>query len=116
MGRLDIKPEVELIAEQPKEALQAGNILLNAKIINNSKYNVNNIYFLTTMPHEFKVTKELPSIPEMKPGESRDVSIEASTPGPGKYSFAPIEIIYKDKNGNKYMKSSNEILLEVKNA
>ena len=112
--KINVKPEIELIVNAPKEALNRGTITLHGKIINNSTYKINSVFFLPNLPMELSLTKELETVPEMSPGETKEFIIEAKTDLQKKYSFAPMEVLYKDKDGNRYMKASNEIPLEIK--
>lgn len=114
IDKIDIRPVVDLVIDQPGPAT-AGKIMIHGRITNNSKHPINNIYFLINLPQEFRVSKEPENIDELGPAQSSDVSIEADIDAPGKYNFSPMEIVYKDKDGNKYMKSSSEILVEVEN-
>lgn len=111
--KINVKPEIELIVDAPKEALTVGTITLHGKITNNSTYKINNVFFLPNLPMEFSLTKELETVPELGPGEKKEFAIEAKTDAQRKYNFAPMEVLYKDKDGNRYMKASNEILIEI---
>ncbi|MBN2251997.1 MAG: hypothetical protein JW724_07995 [Candidatus Altiarchaeota archaeon] len=113
LNRINVKPDVHLAVEQPKGPLAAGRITLKGRITNNSKYAINNLYFLASPPHGFHILNEGETIPLLEPGEARDVEIELETENRGRFSFSPMEILYKDKDGNKYMKGSNEITLEI---
>jgi tetratricopeptide (TPR) repeat protein len=112
--KIDVKPEIEMSVEMPKEAMGIGVIKLRGKITNKSKYKINNVFFLPNLPYELSLTKEFEEIPEMSPGDTREFVIEAKTDLAKTYNFAPMEVLYKDKDGNRYMKASNEILLEIK--
>jgi hypothetical protein len=112
--RLQIKPEIDLIIEEPKKTYTVNQrVTIKARITNKSKYSINNLYFVTTLPQELSATREPEQIPEMKENETQEIEIEATALGAGKFSFAPLEMLYKDKNNNKYMKSSNEIIIEI---
>jgi len=63
---------------------------------------------------EFTLVKEIEGIPEMNEGDTKEFVIEAKTDVQKTYNFAPMEVLYKDKDGNRYMKASNEILLDIK--
>jgi len=114
LKRIETKPEIDLIIDQPKEPFSPGMISILGKIINNSKYRINNISFLPNLPQAFEVSKVPEDILELKPNESKDIVLEINAQSTGKFSFSPLEILYKDKEGNKYMKASNEISIEIK--
>jgi tetratricopeptide (TPR) repeat protein len=114
IARLQIKPDIELVIEEAKKPYTVNEqVTIKAKITNKSKYAISNLYFITTLPQELSATKEPEQIPEMKENETLEIEIDATARGAGKFSFAPLEMLYKDKNGNKYMKSSNEIIIEI---
>jgi tetratricopeptide (TPR) repeat protein len=112
--KIDVKPEIEMSVDIPREAMKIGTITLRGRISNKSRYKINNVFFLPNLPMELSLIKEFEEIAEMSPGETREFAIEAKTDEAKIYNFAPMEVLYKDKDGNRYMKASNEILLEIK--
>ncbi|MFZ2455508.1 MAG: hypothetical protein WAX07_03425 [Candidatus Altiarchaeia archaeon] len=114
LQKIDVKPEIEMSVDMPREAMKIGTIILRGRITNKSKYKINNVFFLPNLPYELSLTKEFEEIPEMNPGDTIEFVIEAKTDLAKTYNFAPMEVLYKDKDGNRYMKASNEILLEIK--
>ena len=114
LEKIDVKPDVTLTMEQPKGSLATGKIILTGRISNNSRNKINNLYFLPNLPQQFEVLKELEGFEELNPGETRDITLEANARETGTYKFAPVEILYKDRDGNKYMKASNDIQIEIK--
>ena len=94
--------------------MKIGKITIRGRISNNSRYKINNVFFLPNLPYELSLVTEYEEIAEMNPGETREFVIEAKTDQAKTYNFAPMEVLYKDKDGNRYMKASNEILLEIK--
>jgi tetratricopeptide (TPR) repeat protein len=114
LKKIDVKPEIEMSVDMPQEGMKIGTITLKGRITNKSKYSIKNVFFLPNLPYELSLTKEFDEIAEMNPGETREFVIEAKTDVGKTYNFAPMEVLYKDKDGNRYMKASNEILLEIK--
>lgn len=112
--KIDVKPEILMSVDMPGEAMKIGNINLRGRITNKSKYKITNVFFLPNLPYELSLIKEFEEIAEMNPGDTREFVIEAKTELAKTYNFAPMEVLYKDKDGNRYMKASNEILLEIK--
>lgn len=114
LEKIEAKPKIELVVEQPRKSFSQGRIKVVGKIINNSGYDINHISFLPSVPQPFEVPKAPDDIPELKSNKAQDFTLEMNIQSSGKFSFSPVEILYKDKNGNKYMKASNEILIEIK--
>ncbi len=114
LQKIDVKPEVELYVDPPGDALNLGKFKMHAKIINNSKFKITGVYFMPNFPASFNFVGEMDEISEISPGESRDIDFEISADLLGKYTFSPIETLYKDKDGNRYMKASNEVTIEIK--
>jgi len=112
--KINVKPEVELIVDMPEESMKPGTIRLHGRITNNSRYKINSVFFMPNLPMEFTLVKEIEGIPEMNEGDTKEFVIEAKTDVQKTYNFAPMEVLYKDKDGNRYMKASNEILLDIK--
>jgi len=113
MEKIDVKPEVELVIDEPKGVVPVGKITLHARLSNNSKYKIVGVYFMPNFPQVFSMASEMGEIGEIGPGESRDIDVDVSVDTAGKYVFSPLETLYKDKDGNRYMKASNEITLEI---
>ncbi|MEA3254339.1 MAG: tetratricopeptide repeat protein [Candidatus Altiarchaeota archaeon] len=110
---IETKPEIDLVMDQPEKVFSPGSISIVGKITNNSKYKIESISFLSNAPHAFEVL-EIPDVSELNPDESRDIVLEISTKSTGKFSFSPLEMLYRGKKGNKYMKAANNISIEVK--
>ena len=113
LAKIDVKPEVVLTMDQPKENLPLGRIVFTGRINNNSRNEINSLYFLPNLPQQFFILKELEGIEKLKAGETKDITLEASAKEAGTYKFAPLEILYKDVDGNKYMKASNDIRIVI---
>ena len=90
-----------------------GKIIIIGRITNNGTYPIKNPYLMPSAPQEFRITKEPVPIEEIPPGQIDEIAYEAEVRDKVTYRFAPLEILYKDKDGNKYMRASNEITVEV---
>lgn len=110
---IEAKPDVELSVEQPDSLLVNADSLLEGRIINNGTQLVEKIVFLTSPPLSLKVLDYPKGIAELKPGESSQINVKIRPTEVGKYVFSPLEVLYHDKGGRKYMKGSNELQLEV---
>lgn len=113
LGQIKLKPILILDIEQPVQPPAKGNLEIKGAISNKGGQEVYNVLLLPTIPPEFQIVKSPERIEVLKPNESKDISIQLSIPPVGEFKFAPLEVLYKDMAGNKYMKSSNEILINA---
>jgi len=60
------------------------------------------------------VVKKLPEkIDSLAPGQKLKLYMELIPRNAGEYRIRPVEIYYEDQDANRYVKASNQILIEV---
>ncbi len=111
---LKVRPEISLEIKAPGAVYVGRGIRLDAAITNNGKGKISKIAFLTSVPETFDVIMQPNEIKSIEPGGSAEFSFEISAKDGGDFEIKPLEVFYVDSNGNKYMKSSNEIRISVK--
>ncbi len=107
------KPRIELITDTDISAFMNRSVTLNVTIINKGSVLVRDIDFLVHLPEGFKVESAPSHISELKPEESISKSVVIKPSNTGEYTLSPVEVYYKDKAGNKYVKKSDVINIKV---
>lgn len=112
---IGIKPEVGIEIEQPAEPFPRSTFNLMGTVLNGGAHPVYNVSFLPNLPKEFRQTKKVDVIDVLEGGESREISMELESSSTGKFVVIPLQMIYNDKSESKYMKASNEVMVEISN-
>ncbi len=113
LEKIGKKPELILNINQPEETLSKGIIKLTGRVSNKSGQPVKKISFLPNLPQGFQIVKGPGVIESLDPGKSVDISLEIKAIS-GSFRFFPLEIIYSDKEKNRYIKASNEIKINIR--
>jgi len=87
--------------------------ILNAEVINKSGDELREVNFLSNLPPHMKVISSPHPLLSLKNDLIKKISIEINPTQAGKYKMKPIELFYKDPAGNKYVKASNDVQIEV---
>ncbi len=114
LGQIKLKPAVVLNVEQPVQQLGSGAFEIKGVISNKGDQDVYGVLILPNTPQGFRVLKSPETIEVLKPMESTDIVIQLDASLSGEFKFAPLEVLYKDITGNKYMKASNEISINIR--
>ncbi len=107
------KPEITLVMDSYTYSFVDMPNILNMTLTNEGNQPVSDITLLSQLPEEFGLIKPPDPIKELMIKESIKDFIELTTKKPGKYRIKPLEVLYKDTQGNKYVKSSNTVLIEI---
>lgn len=107
------KPEVSLVIDRSSYSFVDTRLLLNMTVTNDGNQSIRKITFLPHLPEEIKVIKPPSVIEELDAKKSVHGSIELSPQKKGKYRIKLMEVLYQDKRGNKYVKSSNVVSIEI---
>lgn len=107
------KPEITLAVDRYSYSFVDTPIVINMDISNNGSQPVGKITFLSHLPEGLGVVKPPDPIEELMAKESRRDFIKLITKKQGKYRIKPLEVLYKDKRGNKYVKASNVVSIEI---
>lgn len=113
LGQIKLNPVVVLNVEQPVQQLSSGAFEIKGVISNKGDQDVYGVLILPNIPQGFQIVKSPETIEVLKPNESRGISIRLNSPPAGEFKFAPLEVLYKDMAGNKYIKASNEISIKI---
>ncbi|MBU4266965.1 MAG: tetratricopeptide repeat protein [Candidatus Altiarchaeota archaeon] len=107
------KPEVTLLLDRHSYTFVKEALIVNVIVTNHGKNPIRNITFLPHIPEELKVVVLPTEIAEIKPEGSSRNSIEMVSDRAGRYHIKPLEVLYHDEANNKYVKSSNPVIIEV---
>ncbi|MFH1721456.1 MAG: tetratricopeptide repeat protein [Candidatus Altiarchaeota archaeon] len=107
------KPDLDLILDRHSVTFKDSVLVLNGKIVDNGKNALFRINFLAHLPDELKVRSLPENIAQLNPGELRKVSLELTAETHGEYHIKPLEVFYEDSEGDKYVKASNEVFINV---
>jgi tetratricopeptide (TPR) repeat protein len=88
-------------------------VMLNLSLTNRCQFPMKDISFLEHLPDEVKLAKLPERIAELKQGETRYMHLELNPSKTGTFRIRPVEVYYQDPKAHKYVKASNEIMLEV---
>ena len=113
LDAIEKKPEVSLIIDRTSNTFKALPVIINIHIKNKSPITVYNISFLPHLPDEINIFMEPKPIDKIEPGGEVRTAIELVSDITGKYKLKPIEIIYEDDLGVKYVKAPNIVTLHV---
>jgi len=113
LKEISLKPEVSLFMDRRSYTFINTPVIINAFIKNQGNKPVYDLNFLSHLPEELKVLVLPTSIPKLTPEEEIKKAIEILPRKIGEYRIRPLEIYYKDKEGNTYVKPSNNVTLKV---
>ncbi len=113
LSRIGEKPEITLLLDRQSSTFVGEAFIMNMVLTNRGKNPVRDIIFLPHIPEELRVVVMPADIDEIKPGESSRNSIELVSDRAGSYHIKPLEVLYHDRAGNRYVKSSNPITIDV---
>ncbi|MFH1054834.1 MAG: hypothetical protein V1744_01935 [Candidatus Altiarchaeota archaeon] len=111
--KIKLKPEVVLDVDRYSYTFLNIPVILNLTLSNNGKYTMKDVTFLEHLPEEIKLTKLPEHMPEIVSGGVKSSSIELNPAKTGLHMLKPVEVYYEDQKGHKYVKASNEVVLEV---
>ncbi|MBN2015129.1 MAG: tetratricopeptide repeat protein [Candidatus Altiarchaeota archaeon] len=107
------KPEISLVIDHSSYSFVDTSLLLNMTVTNHGNQSIKKISFLPHLPEEIKVIRSPPMIEELAAKKSVQSFIELSPKKKEKYRIKPLEVLYQDTRGNKYVKSSTNISIEI---
>lgn len=110
---IEARPDVELVFPQPDDIVVKAESQLTAEIINKGTQPVERIVILPSLPSTIEVKRVTKKCDQLPAGEKFKVDLTVYPTETGSYVFRPLEILYHDKEGRKYMKSANEITLNT---
>lgn len=107
------KPELTLVLDRSPLSFVNVTLPINILITNNSNQAVSKITFLTHLPEGFDVLKQPSLVEELAPKQSIKSVVKVVSKRSGQFKLKPMEVLYEDKRGIKYMKSSNIVSIEI---
>ena len=113
LKKIELKPEMTLAVDQRSFTFPEIPLLLNLAVENKGSHPLMQISFLQHLPEEIKLMRLPEGAEKIMPGETLAGSIELTPSKPGYYRLQPIEVYFEDEDGNKYVKASNEVSVEV---
>lgn len=113
LNKIELKPDVTLVVDQRSYTFVNTTLVLNTLLTNNGKYSIKNISFLAHLPDQLKINRLPDTIDVIESTQSSKTSIEVVSDQYGSYRVKPLEVFYEDRDGHKYVKASNEVLVEV---
>ncbi len=113
LDELTKKPEISLTMDQSCYSFVGKPLIINLTVTNHGNLPIKKIMFLSHLPEEIKIIKPLSAIDELAAKQSLTDSLKLSTKKEGEYRIKPLEVLYNDKEGNKYVKSSNIVSLNI---
>jgi len=113
LKKIELKPEVTLTLDQRSYTFVNTNLIINSVLTNYGRYTLNNIISLSHLPDELRILKLPETLSHLNSGESKKFAVELISEKAGEYRLKPLEVFYEDEVGNKYVKASNEVLIEV---
>jgi tetratricopeptide (TPR) repeat protein len=115
-GEPEGKPDVAIRLSDPPMAIREVALRIPAVLENNSAYTVTGLRFLVNAPPDFDVLETPEVIKELKDGARESLSISLLPHKEGTYTFRPVEIFYRDSQGNRFFKSSGDVTVRVLSA
>jgi len=113
LSEIGEKPEVTLLLDRHSYTFVKEAVIVNVVVTNHGKNPIRNITFLPHIPEELEVIVLPTEIAKIKPEGSSRNSIEMVSDKAGRYHVKPLEVLYHDEANNKYVKSSNPVIIEV---
>lgn len=113
LKEIGAKPELTLLMDRHSYTFVDIPLLINALITNQSAQDVFEINFISHIPYELEISILPTPISSLKGGNSIKNSLEIIPKKVGEYRIRPLEVYYKDKEGNKYVKASNQVTIKV---
>jgi len=107
------KPEVTLLMDRHSYTFINEPVIINILVTNHGKNPINNVRFLSHLPEGLKVAIPPTEIGKIEPDESNKNYMEIFSDKAREYHIKPLEILYNDESGNKYVKSSNPITIKI---
>jgi len=107
------KPEITLLMDHYSYSFVGMPLIINMNISNQGNQPINKITFLSQLPEDLELIKPPNPIEKLPAKESRRDFIKLITKKRGKYRIKPLEVLYEDKRGNKYVKASNLVSIEI---
>ena len=113
LEKIMLKPDVVLEMDRRSYTFTNIPVLLNVQVENNGSYVMKDVSFLEHLPNHMKLTKLPRLVSEIPPKNMKRVAIEITPKKTGMFRIKPLEIYYEDQKGNRYVKSSAEVTMEV---
>ncbi|RLI92072.1 MAG: hypothetical protein DRO89_02770 [Candidatus Altiarchaeales archaeon] len=107
------KPEITLLMDRYSYSFVGTPLIINMNISNQGNQPINKITFLSQLPEDLELIKPPSPIEKLAAKESSRDFIKLITKKRGKYRIKPLEVLYEDKRGNKYVKASNLVSIEI---
>ncbi len=113
LKKVKVKPDVVLELNEHSRCPVGKQMILDGAIRNLGEHIIRKIMFLSHLPEELELEKIPGEIDELKPKESRKIALVIKAGAAGTFKLKPLEAIYEDELGTKYVKASNEVLIDV---
>jgi len=113
LSEIGRKPEVSLTLDRYAYTFTNRLLPINITIANRGEQRICKINFLPQFPENFSIINSPSGLKELETGKTVKTSIEIKVDKPGEYKLIPMELLYEDEKGEKYVKSSNPITIEV---
>jgi tetratricopeptide (TPR) repeat protein len=113
LAEIGEKPEISLTMDRSSYSFVGTSLMLHMILLNHGNKQVRKINFLSHLPDGVDVSKP-PSVIEVLSAKQSVISSIGLLPKKaGKFRIKPLEVLYEDEAGNKYVKSSNIVSLEI---
>ncbi|VVB52481.1 Soluble NSF attachment protein, SNAP [uncultured archaeon] len=113
LRKIELKPDVVVITDGRAYTFPNMLVVVNIRIKNESQYTIQKISFLSNVPEQIKLNNLPSQIQKLESGNQIRLYMEITPLQKGEYRIKPVEVFYEDNDGNKYVKASNEMTLEV---
>ncbi|MFC2154349.1 hypothetical protein ACFLRC_02565, partial [Candidatus Altiarchaeota archaeon] len=111
----DIKAKPSFSAELPEEveAVVGATSTFRFKVSNVGEESILDVSFLVHFPEELGVSIPPEKIPELKSESEEEVVFSFKPTQEGEYTFEPLNITYRDKEGHKYLRGTSKLSVKV---
>jgi len=113
LKKIKLKPELSLDLDKRSFTFTDIPLIMNVSLENRGAHPLKNLSFLEHIPDSIKILHLPEKIDEIQPKEKIEKTIELRPSKPDFYRLKPIEVYFEDEDGNKYVKASNEVSVEV---
>jgi len=113
LKEIETKPDVLIVVGEPEGIEVDARAVMQVLLTNMGGTPVFDIAFMPYTPEGFRVIEKPAEISELAAGASSRLKVVVEPSEAGEFKFRPLEVLYHDKEGRKYMKSSNELKVKV---
>ncbi|HIE34480.1 MAG TPA: tetratricopeptide repeat protein, partial [Candidatus Altiarchaeales archaeon] len=113
MSEIGEKPEVTLTLDKYTFSFVDAILPINLLIENRGNQAIQKVNFLPRISQEFSVAMSPQSMDKLDIDDSRATKVWLIPKKIGEFKIKPLEVLYEDIKGRKYVKSSNVVTVEV---